>query len=99
VPRIKFTSDYAVKAKGGPKWKAGQEAVLSADSANHYVSRGLAVEISDEEPAAAPVAPPKAVESDADGDGGKAEAGAAPVPPAPPAAGQKGGKGGKPAAQ
>lgn len=98
MPRIKFTSDYAVKAKGGPKWKAGQEAVMSADSANHYVSRGLAVELSDEEPAAAPPAPPKAAEADADGDGGKAEAGAVTVPPAPPATGQKG-KGGKPATQ
>lgn len=52
--RIKFTRDYAVKAEGGEKYTAGQEAEVSEASARHFINRRAAEEVKDKPAAKAP---------------------------------------------
>lgn len=40
--QIRFIRDYTVKANDGETFAAGQTYRVSEDSANHFISRGLA---------------------------------------------------------
>lgn len=41
---IRFLRDYEVQAEGGPKYEAGQKVSLSVASAQHFLTRRVAVE-------------------------------------------------------
>jgi len=42
MPKVKFTKDYEVRSADRESYEAGQEINLSEESANHFVSRGVA---------------------------------------------------------
>lgn len=46
---IRFLADYQVKAEGGRLYKAGQVYSVSPDTASHFISRGRAVMVVEEE--------------------------------------------------
>lgn len=49
MARVRFIEDYVVKDREGRQFKAGQSYDLSEDGARHFISRGRAVAVVEEE--------------------------------------------------
>mgnify|MGYP001812488578 CR=1 FL=1 len=47
MPRIKFVTEYTVEAADGVTHEIGSEMECSRQSANHFISKGVAVQVED----------------------------------------------------